>query len=502
MRNVFSKNIALVDNKKSITFFYGIILFFNKLIEPILKELAERFGTDTLAFIIISGYLLFLITFFSRDEKINNIWPNFQWGDRILIGIIMGTFLWFFFILPLAVYGERFYRFIYAIQRIDSIDDSMSKFILIMTYAFSFIIIFIIRKDAVLFSKKGAKNIVIFIKNYFSTYFYISIMISQIEFLLYLISKNAYNLYPSIYNFWFFETIFNFLQTTIIIMGITLILLSLNYFNYDTKIGFIHYIFEFKNNISNYSLKKLFELKYWILLWIIITPILTYPIIFMDNKIALFKPNYKVILKETSGPINLYRNPDTNKSYFTINVWEKIEIKTPFFNRTRYLIIANPSNLSSIFEFPESTWPTIYNELIKLDIIKKGEYLNFIFEPDIKAGKIYEIELHYLNYINPDIYLNEKIGNVINLGNRTYSISYIIKIINNTTDTLHVHQTFSAFKIPSRIKNNKTLEYYENGILKYYADFEYHIIKDWFYPTLRVGPKQNIEFLFKIKGQS
>ena len=80
------------------------------MINPFENTLSHFLGEGNYALVLISGYVIFTILFYSYEDK--SIWRNCQWGDRAFIAVIFGVMLYVAYTIPINVLLSTWILFI------------------------------------------------------------------------------------------------------------------------------------------------------------------------------------------------------------------------------------------------------------------------------------------------------------------------------------------------------------------------------------------------------
>lgn len=475
------------------------------MIDSVLKSLENVFGEKALAWIITSGYLMFLLIFFQKDKVDDDIWDRFQWGDRVLIGVIFGAFFYVAFVSPLILYIERFYKFLfmYDVETLESLSDTIYMFGCI----FSLIPLLYLRKkaDIKFYSEKGINYVLSFIYLMLPTYFYFSLSIFIIELISHVFINTYFVKYRMLLDYLWLETFFNIIQSTFIIFGMLIILWVLEYLKYSVITDITLILKNYPNKIGiNSNWKKIFTIKAWVILWVIVTLISTATINVIDSNYAVITPKLILTNNRVDNNINLYREPSDKQNIFTNYIHQDIVIKYPFFTKLKKHTIKNPSNFSALYYNEDVKGPHTFDDDIFISPIIKNKLIKYL-ELSYTDGKVWdtrEFTLHYEATTKPNVLTTEYLTNRTSLGNGTHSMSYRIVIDNKSPYTVYSHNTFSTIKISPYIQHNITIRYYENFTSKEFGDYQYTIKNGFFYPQIYVPPNTSILFSYTITGVS
>lgn len=451
-------------------------------------QISKTFGNEIAILISLSGYILFLFLFYS--PKNNYIWKDFQWGDRLLLGVIIGFIFWILFIFPCTlILGQIMLLIPKNILTLYSLNVFFSIPQQAITTCLLFIVILNIRRNNIIFSRYGAMNVIGFIQYQLPKYIYFIIYFITLQIFSYYVAIIDYKNYLSIINFWLLELSINVLWFPFLLVGFMLISLILFHYDMLHDVNMRSYFTVFNRSIVHG--RKIFNIKSWIIISILFNLVIVETFSALDDKYTLIIPSYESVDYDIWGNVVLQKKPNSDNYFFISHGEETIMIKNAYFNHTQYLIMPTPENSSDI---------KCYDESIELSEIHDGEFLNIRLEREYKRWDVFNITLSFEKEVDEDIYIYETIGERQSLGNGTNQLSFTLMIINNSTLSIDSRSDYAALNLYPFISRNITVKCYENGVLKKVEDFDYTIRYDWFYPTIYVGPHSKKIITFIVKG--
>lgn len=464
------------------------------MLDQIIKLVSDYLSFESTIYVVLAGYFLFFIVFYRREH--NTIWKDFQGTDRILVGSLMGLLLYIFFIVPISVYIDSI---VFLLPKYIRETYEIYEFAGLRTQFFSSALIFIplisLRRKTYLFSKEGAEEIKKTIINYGKKFSYCYLLLVIISFFALISARYYYVKYTIYINYWSFIILSNILVTSLIFIGIYLSLTALVYFDkrkeYSDTLTSMFKILDYKIHEN--------RKKYFVSIVIILSSVFLFS--FLDHNFSLITPNFQILSSEIKGPLAIHRPIGADNWVFLKRKYDNITISYPFFNNTYYLMIKNPSNIQILPLFSMY----IDNDIIERDDVKnyhKKNYIKINLPVNSPRWKKYDVKISYDYSIDASIIITENISGLKSLENGFYTINYTLTINNNYNESLTNYHSYAGLKLDPRLRNNTSVKYYEDDVLKEENDFDYMISQHWLYPDIYVPKMSTKKMHFVIVGKS
>jgi len=446
----------------------------------------------------IFGYYTFFVTFYSKDPE--SRWRDFQWGDRVLLGFILGFAVWIFLALPISVYVAIFF----SVFRKQPPANLEGAFFLLFAVLIGF---WRLELNKELCSGAGKESFLEIMRTSLIIFLLFSSPFISLFLSTTVLSWLSYPQYP-LFEYWARTTLSFAAASAFILLGV-----YISYAVVSQNVSLtVPQMFkkvlrnwnEFSQIISHAKLRC--AVRNWPLICMILSLVAVSATIYADKTYALFIPIYERGSAESEiHYLYLFRTPE-DEHVFALRVKSTVWFKPAIFPSFNCLMIENPSNFSlKANEFS----PRIYlgphagrvPRGVRFEPVSENGIVRFVrmnFTETLETSKWYNFTLFYYVEVKPNVLVHESISDIMELEDGTRQLRYSIVVSNNEARPVFSQRTFSTVNLISDLhipeSTNFTVVCYENGSLKDHFFYDEH--ENRFYPEIWIHPQEKTNFTY------